>query len=118
MVCVTETWCTANEILLVHVQCYQLAGSFCRSSLKGGGVAILVRQDIVFKSFNKLFHLNDEQHFEFTLCELIISNKSITVGCFYRSPTGNFVYFLITHMSYYLKFAKLYQLLLYVETSM
>lgn len=86
--CVSETWCSAEEIRSIKLYNYMLCDSFCRCSMKGGGVAIFVRQDIhvMPKKCNVVIN---ETMFEYAIIHLVFKDIKILIGCFYRPPSNN-----------------------------
>ena len=90
IVCITETWCSSDEIQLIQLQSYQLAGAYCRTNLRGGGVAIFALNNLKCKTINKFSNLTAEQHFEVSVCEILLEGISLVICSLYRSPTGDF----------------------------
>lgn len=93
IVCLTEIWCNSNEISVITLKSYQLATSFARSNMIGGGVAIFVLKN--FKvCLKKSKVMTIEQEFEYAMCNLSAYNQSLSIFCLYRSPCGDLNIFL------------------------
>lgn len=93
LVC-SETWCRYNAIQRVGLCGYELANSFCRTTIEHGGVALYAREGLVYKQRNDLQSLAVEFHCEFSIIEMYIE-KLIIVGI-YRTGKGDFDIFLST----------------------
>ena len=72
---------------------YTLGASFCRQTYKHGGVCIYVLNNIQFSTIN-LEVYPKEKDLEICALKLSVSNNNFAVICIYRSPTGDFIYFL------------------------
>ena len=68
-------------------------GNFWRKTFRQGGVCIYVSHDIQFNIINLDKH-NKEKDSEICAINIHLSSRRLTVICLYRSPTGNFNYFL------------------------
>ena len=66
---------------------------FCRQVLKNGDVRIFLHESIKLMNFN-LYNSCKEQGIEICAFKLNLSNIDIVVESIYRSPSGNFSYFL------------------------
>ena len=82
-----------GEIGTVNLGQYTLGATFCRQTYKHGGVCIYVSKDIQFNTIN-LDQFNKEKDLEICALNLHLLSSSFTIICIYRSPTGNFTYFL------------------------
>ena len=82
-----------EQIGNVNLGQYTLGASFCRQTYKHGGACIYVSKDIQFNSIN-LDQYNKEKDLEICALKLCLLSSSFTIICIYRSPTGNFTYFL------------------------
>jgi hypothetical protein len=89
----TEHHLRTDEIRLVNLGQYTLGAHFCRQTHKQGGVCIYISNDIQFNIIN-LNQYNREKDLEICVVNIRLPSNSITVICIYRSPTGNFNYFL------------------------
>ena len=66
---------------------------FCRTTFKQGGVCIYVSNDIQFQSID-LVQFNREKDLEICAINIHLPCNKLVIICIYRSPTGNFNYFL------------------------
>lgn len=81
-----------EDISLLYIQNYVLASHFSRFDAVGGGVAIFIRKDLSFTDVS--ISLNCvEKKFEYTLTELKVNNSKYLIGCVYRSPSQDFLFF-------------------------
>jgi hypothetical protein len=72
---------------------YSLGAHFSRSKYTRGGVAIYVRDDILFHDLDLTLYTKEK---DFEACALKLHNVSINllILCIYRSPSGDFTSFL------------------------
>jgi exonuclease III len=91
--CLTEHHLRIEEIENVNLSQYTFGTKFCRQSYSHGGVCIFVPVNIQFSVIN-LDQYCKEKDIEICALKLYISSHSFTIICIYRSPTGNFTYFL------------------------
>jgi hypothetical protein len=70
-----------------------LGAHLCRQTHRQGGECIYISNDIQFNIIN-LDQYNREKDLEICAVKIRFPSGSITVICIYRSPTGNFNYFL------------------------
>ena len=82
-----------EEIGNVNLNQYTLGATFCRQTYRHGCVCIFVPKNIEFHTVN-LDQDNKEKDLEICFLKLHILSNSFTIICIYRSPTGNFSYFL------------------------
>jgi hypothetical protein len=61
--------------------------------IRGGGVCIYIRTDMNFTAIN-LSQFCDEKNVEICSLKIFIAKTNIIVLCIYRSPCGNFEYFI------------------------
>ena len=82
MVCLTETWLSTNEAKTFKIDKYHVASYYCRENTRGGGVAILVREDHSFsvKDITKIGLA--KQNFEATSVVVSVNNININVSLF------------------------------------
>jgi hypothetical protein len=83
----------AEEIRSVNFGNYTLGAYFCRQTYSHGGVCVFVSKNIQFHTSN-LDQYIKEKDFEICVLKLNILSLSVSIICIYRSPTGNFSYFL------------------------
>jgi len=83
----------SEEIGNVNLGQYTLGATFCRQTYKHGGVCIYISNDIQFNTID-LDQYNKEKDLEICALKLYLLASNFTTICIYRSPTGNFTYFL------------------------
>jgi exonuclease III len=93
IICLSEHHLRAEVIRSVNFGHYTLGAYFCRQTYSHGGVCILVSKDIQFHTIN-LDQYIKEKDFEICALKLSTSALSLSIICMYRSPTGNFSFFL------------------------
>lgn len=89
--CVNEHWLNHNNCMLPKFTNYDVAAMYCRSDMKGGGVAIYLRSGIDYK------HLNVDQFCSvknIELAAIILSQLNIILVSIYRSTSGDIDIFL------------------------
>lgn len=95
----TEHKLTLIEILNFRVSGYKLASYFVRSSNEGGGVMIMVINNIECRPIGNtdktLQLLNIDKIFESCAVQIRINSSSIVVGGIYRTPSRNVDDFLV-----------------------
>jgi hypothetical protein len=95
VLCITEHHLGCNEIETIYLPNYNLNAKYCRTKLKKGGVCIFTHKTIHCTSIN-LNNFCKEQDLEICAIELHIPTYRICIVTVYRSPSGDFVYFLNT----------------------
>jgi hypothetical protein len=93
VLCLSEHHLRTEEIENVNLGQCTLGAQFCRQSYKQGGVSIYVSKDIQFNTIN-LDQYNREIDLEICALKIRLLPNNLAVICIYRSPTGNFTYFL------------------------
>ena len=93
ILCSTEHHLCDHEINSTCINYYNLRAKYCRKSCKYGGVSIFVHETLLLSTIELAEFCND-QDFEVCAMKLHISSFKFYVLCVYRSPTGNFSYFL------------------------
>ena len=93
ILCFTEHHLNQQEIELTQIDSYTLVASFCRTSLKMGGVCIFVNKNLNFKNVDiqKFIH---ERDIEAGAVKLSVNSLNICILSIYRAPSGNFAFFL------------------------
>ena len=86
-------WLQTEEIGNVNFGQYTLGSAFCRQTFKQGGVCIYISKNICYNAIN-LDQFIKEKDLEMCALKLCSLTSSFTVICTYRSPTGDFNYFL------------------------
>jgi exonuclease III len=81
-----------DEIDNVNFNPYMIGNSFCRQIYSYGGVRILIHKNLQFDTIN-FDQFNTEKGFETCALKFQFTSKNFII-CIYRSPTGNFCYFL------------------------
>jgi len=82
-----------EEIGNANLGQYTLRAALCRQTYKHEGVCIYVLKDIQFNT-TTLDQYNKEKDLEICALMLCLLSSSFILICIYRSPTGNFTYFL------------------------
>ena len=93
IICLSEHYMTGNKLSSIKLPNYVLGTSFARSRYLGGGVCIYIKSDIKFTSID-LTQYCDEKNIEICSLKINIDKSNILVLCVYRSPSGNFDYFI------------------------
>jgi exonuclease III len=93
VLCLVKHHLRPEEIDNIHLGQYILGAYFCRRIRKQGGVSIIVSNDIQLYVID-LNQYVKEKYFEICALKLQVSLTSLLVICFYRSPMGDFTYFL------------------------
>ena len=86
ILCVTEHWLRESEYSFYILPNYQLASIFCRTTHRGGGTAIYIKNDFKYKCKNHTLYLNEEMNFEHVVAEVEISAIKLLIVCIYKSP--------------------------------
>jgi exonuclease III len=94
VICLTEHHLQTEEISNVNFGQYTLHSAFCRQTFKQGGVCIYISMNSYFNSTINLDQYIKEKDLEICALKLCTLSRNFTVICIYRSPTGNFTYFL------------------------
>lgn len=84
---VSETGYSETTIKQFSIENYNLANYFCREIHKGGGVAILTKQNLTFDSWKLRF--SEEKHFESAGIKIKTKHSKLHIIGLYRSPSGN-----------------------------
>ena len=93
VICLTEHHLQIDEIHSTYLDQYTIGAHFCRKTHKQGGVAIYVVKDIPYTTID-LDQFISEKDLEICALKLQIPSKSFIILCIYRSPSGDFTYFL------------------------
>lgn len=83
-ICFTETWANENSITNMVFSNYNLCSFYCRSRMKGGGVAILCKTNIIVKNINLSQYCIDKD-IEVCACSFKTFNKETIIIVCYRS---------------------------------
>lgn len=87
IVCISELNYKNCEISALKLERYKLSDYYCRANHNLGGVGIFVKNEIDF-SIIKCNVQKTELLFEYCLTEILLNDRRILVGCFYRSPSN------------------------------
>ncbi|KAL4713321.1 hypothetical protein ACJJTC_012393 [Scirpophaga incertulas] len=68
--CISETWLTSEKLDTLNISRFQIASSYSRANRKGGGVCILLREDIEYKEEYAITEMSVEYIIEACACEL------------------------------------------------
>jgi len=93
VICLTEHHLRVDEIYNIYLDQYTVGAHFCRKTYKQGGAAIYVTKGIPHTSID-LEQFISEKNFEICALKFQILSKSFIILCIYRSPSGDFTYFL------------------------
>ncbi|KAL4718935.1 hypothetical protein ACJJTC_009972 [Scirpophaga incertulas] len=69
-ICISETWLTKGKSELINFTAYNLASSFYRQNCAGGGVCILLHEDLEFNELKEIMDLSQpyRKYFKRILC--------------------------------------------------
>lgn len=85
VVCLQEIWVSQDEAKSIKIDKYKVASYYTRQNARGGGVAILVRDDIKYEE--KILHIDmTEKMFEAVSVNIFVNGIKINVNSLYRSP--------------------------------
>ena len=92
VLCFTEHRLNRHEINLTQIDRYTLGASFCRNSLKMGGVYIFVNKNLNYTNID-LQKFSQERDIEAGAIKISVNSVNICVLTIYRAPSGNFTHF-------------------------
>lgn len=93
IICLTEHHLKSEEIININLDQYKLGTFFCRQEYKGGGACIYISQSFQCNVIN-LEKYHKEKDLEICALKLNVQMNNFIIICIYRSPTGNYTYFL------------------------
>jgi len=93
VLCLIEHHLRHEEISIINLGQHTLGAYYCRRNFKQGGVSIFILNNILFDVID-LEQFNKEKDFEICALKIQIMSTYLIVLCVYRSPSGNFPYFL------------------------
>jgi exonuclease III len=93
IICISEHHLNVYEMDVTHIPNYKFGAGYCRKKHKNGGVCIFVHEDYKFTILN-LQKFSKERDIEIAAIKLELNKVRIIVLCIYRSPVGDFDYFL------------------------
>jgi exonuclease III len=88
LICHTEHHLKESEIKKCLLDGYKLTSSFCRRESLGGGVCILISNNIFFQTID-LKQFCHEKTFEICAVKLHVKLIKLIIFCIYRAPAGN-----------------------------
>jgi len=91
--CLSEHHLGIDEINKINFSPYTPRAQYCRQYYNKGGVAIFVNNNIQSNIID-LEQFSKEQDLEVCALRISLLQKSLIIICIYRSPTGNFKYFI------------------------
>ena len=93
VLCFSEHDMSLDEINSFHLNQYILGSQFCRQNFKHGGVSIFISTKLQFSIVDLSNYVKEK---DLEICAIKIKiDKSITIiACVYRSPTGDFPFFI------------------------
>ena len=92
---ITEHHMNLNEINLLKFDNYNIGAQFCGEGNKKGGVVMYIHNSLKFTVIDLHKHSKDKD-IEIIGVKLNVNTSIIHIITLYRSPTGNFNYFLQT----------------------
>ena len=93
VLCLSEHHLGIDKINKINFSPYTLRAQYCRRYYKKGGVAIFVNNNIQSNIID-LEQFSKEKDLEVCALRISLPQKSLIIICIYRSPTGNFKYFI------------------------
>ena len=93
IICLTEHHLKPDEIGNICLGHYTLGTSFCRRSFKQGGVCIFASDNTSTEVIDLEQHTK-EKDLEICALQTYIASACFVIICVYRSPTGDFNYFI------------------------
>ena len=93
VICLTEHHLTTEQIRTIKLDQFTLGASSCRQTYKHGVTCIYVSKDIQFHTIN-LDQFNTKKNLEICALRSSLTSCNLIIICIYRSPIGNFNYFL------------------------
>jgi exonuclease III len=93
IICLSEHHLRTAEIDKLNSYQYTIGTSFCRQLYSYGGICIMVHKNIQFIPINLNIY-NTEKDLKISALKLHFMSNLFIVVCIYRSPMGDFYYFL------------------------
>jgi len=93
ILCITEHHLKDLEMDMMTIDYYKLGTKFYRHQYKNGGVCIFVHESTDFDSIST-YHICKEKDLEIRAIKLNLPKIKIVIVTIYRSPSGNYNYFL------------------------
>jgi len=95
IICITEHHMNLTEINLLKFDNYNIGTQFCREGNGKGGVVMYIHNSLKFTVIN-LDKYSKDKDVEIIGVKLNVNTSVVHIVTLYRSPTGNFNYFLQT----------------------
>jgi exonuclease III len=93
IICLSEHHLNVQEMDVTDIPKYKFGSGYCRKKFKNGGVSIFVQEDQNFTSLN-LQKYCKEHDIEIAAIKAELNEEKIIVLCIYRSPLGDYDFFL------------------------
>jgi hypothetical protein len=93
LTCLSEHHMSDLKLSYSNIQNYVLGTMYSHTTHKGGGVCIYIRSYVKFIAIN-LEEYCDEKNIEIFALKIMVAKTNILVLCIYKSPCGNFEYFI------------------------
>jgi len=93
ILCITEHHLRSEEINIINLGQYTLGAYYCRRHFKQGGVSIFILSNIMYEIID-LNQFKKENDLEICALKIKFLLTYLIVLCIYRSPSGNFSYFI------------------------
>ncbi|PNF43744.1 hypothetical protein B7P43_G13769 [Cryptotermes secundus] len=93
ILCISEHHLSLIQIQLISPEEYSLGAEFCIQSLHKGGVCMYIHKRFSFSVINIARHCK-EKELEACALKLKLSSINVCIITVYRSPSGNFQFFL------------------------
>jgi exonuclease III len=93
IVCITEHHLKDQEMDLAQIEHYKFSAKFCRHQFKNGGTCIFVHESLNYDII-PTDHISKEKDIEICAIKLNLYQTNIVIIVIYRSPSGDYGYFL------------------------
>lgn len=90
-ICGTESWLTEEKLKLLKFNGYKFAASFCRKNRVGGGVCILLQEDIESEEIQEIADMSIEYVIE--ACALILKKENIMIVTVYWNRRKEVIFY-------------------------
>jgi exonuclease III len=93
ILCITEHHMRLEEINITNLEQYNLGTFYCRYKFKQGGVSIYIKNGVKFEIIDLKQFCKDK---DLEICALRVKHSlaDLIILCVYRSPSGDFYYFM------------------------
>ena len=93
ILCLSEHHLKHNEIKQINIEGFKLVTSYCRQSMKKGGVCIYAVSGLICSKIDMSYYSKD-QDIEICMLKINIMSVRLHILVVYRAPTGDFNFFL------------------------